>query len=325
MRHEGRAHEAVGAVYALAAVGIDLREEVAHDGQRHHAALAACGEVHGLILAADPCAHHQLGRHAHEPGVAVLVRGAGLAAHLHAVESVLPLQAARRTRRHHALQHREHGVGRGFAHGVLRLGDEAGDLVALSVLDARDEDRIVVHALVGEGREGARQLVYVRLGGAQAERRHGVDVAADAHVVDEVGHGRGLLGLLHDPCRVVVAAAGQAPAQGVELAELLHLAGLLGRPGGAVGRLDGHGQVRHGRAGRHAEVVDGEGVDERFDRRADLTLALAGHVVLEVAEVRAADVGLDEARAGATNAARMIRLWWRIESRGDITVSRSPR
>ena len=58
--------------------------EVAHDRQRHHAALAARYEMHRLILAADPCARHEFRGHAHEPCVAVLVRGAGLAADLHA-------------------------------------------------------------------------------------------------------------------------------------------------------------------------------------------------------------------------------------------------
>ena len=152
--------------------------------------------------------------------------------------------------------------------------------------------------LVGKGREGARQLVDVRLRRAEAQRRHGIDEAADTHVVDEVRDGRRLLGLLHDPGRVVVAAARQAPLERMKHPVVLDLAGLLRRPGRAVGRLDRYGQVRDHRAGGHAQVVDGKGVDEGLDRRTDLALALLGHVVLEVTEVRAAHVGLHIARAG---------------------------
>ena len=110
--------------------------------------------------------------------------------------------------------------------------------------------------------------------------------------MNEVGHGLRLLGLFHDPRRIVVAAAGQAPAQGVQLAVLFDLAGLLGRPGYPVGGFDRHRQVRYGRAGTQSQVVDGEGIDEGFDRRSDLPLALLGHVVFEVAEVGTAHVGL---------------------------------
>ncbi len=254
--------------------------------------------MHGLVFTADPCSGHDFRGHAHEPCVAVLVRGPGLAADLHAVESVVAVQTARRTCVDHALQHREHRVGRAFVDGILRLGDECGDDIALLVFDAGDERGIVVHALICESRECARQFEYVRLRGAQAECRHGVDVAADAHVVDEIGHGFGLLGLFHDPRRVVVAAAGQTPRERVEFAVLLHLARLLGRPRRAVGCFDRNRQVGHHRAGRHAEVVDGERVDEWLDGRADLAFALLGHVVLEVAEVRSADIGFDESRMG---------------------------
>ena len=43
-------------------------------------------------------------------------------------------------------------------------------------------------------------------------------------------------------------------------------------------------------------MVDGEGVNEGLDRRADLAFALLGHVVLEVTEVRPSDIGFYEAR-----------------------------
>ena len=254
--------------------------------------------MHRLILAADPCARHEFRGHAHEPCVAVLVRGAGLAADLHARKAVIAVQAAGRTRRHHALQHRQHRIGRALADGVLRLGDEVGDHVALPVLDARHENGVVMHALVSEGREGAHQLENVRFRRAERQRRHGVDIAADTHVVNEVGDRRRLFGLLHDPRRIVVAAAGKTPAQGVHHAVVLNLARLLGRPRRAVGRLDRNGQVGHHRAGRQPQMVDGEGVDEGFDRRTDLTFALLGHVVFEVAEIGSADVRLDISRTG---------------------------
>ena len=45
-------------------------------------------------------------------------------------------------------------------------------------------------------------------------------------------------------------------------------------------------------------MVDGERIDEGFDGRSDLPLALLGHVVLEIAEVGAADIRLDIPRAG---------------------------
>ena len=43
-------------------------------------------------------------------------------------------------------------------------------------------------------------------------------------------------------------------------------------------------------------MVDGKGVNEGLDRRADLAFALLGHVVLEVTEIRPSDIGFYEAR-----------------------------
>ena len=252
--------------------------------------------MHRLVLAADPGAGHQLRGHAHEPRVAVLVRSSGLTADLHVGQPELPPQTARRPRVDHVLKHREHRVGRAFADGVLRLGNETGDQVALTVLDARHEDRIGVHALIGKGRKGAHQLVNVRFRRAESQRRNGVYVTADAHVVNEIGHGSRLLGLLHNPRRVVVAAARKSPLEGVQHPVVLDIAGLLGRPGRTVGRLNGRRQVGNHRAGRQAQMVDGEGVNEGLDRRADLAFALLGHVVLEVTEIRPSDIGFYEAR-----------------------------
>ena len=151
--HHRRTHELVRTADAETTVVVDLFHIFAHDRQRHHAALAAADEVHRLVLAADPGAGHQLRGHAHEPRVAVLVRSSGLTADLHVGQPELPPQTARRPRVDHVLKHREHRVGRAFADGVLRLGNETGDQVALTVLDARHEDRIGVHALIGKGRK----------------------------------------------------------------------------------------------------------------------------------------------------------------------------
>ena len=77
---------------------------------------------------------------------------------------------------------------------------------------------------------------------------------------------------------------------------ILNFSSLLGRPD-TCGCLDRYGQVGCHRAGIKTELVDGEGIDKGLNRRANLTLALLGHIVLEVAEIRAANIRLYVARA----------------------------
>ena len=96
--------------------------------------------------------------------------------------------------------------------------------------------------------------------------------------------------LFHDPCRIVVAAVGQAPPQRSRISVVNHFAGLARRPRLVVG-FDRDREVRHRRTGRQPQLLDREGIDERFDRRPDLAFALLDHIVFEITERRAAHIG----------------------------------
>ena len=253
--------------------------------------------MYRLILATTPSTGNQVGRYAHKPRVAVLVRRSGLAAHF-ARDIVGPAQTSCRTRTNHVLQHSEHRVGGLLADGVLGGRNERSQQVALTVLDTCHEDRLGVHASVGEGTECTCQLEQRRLRRAEAQCPLRVDVAVDTHIVNEISYGSGLLRLLHNPSRVVVAAICQTPAQRVKFAVVRVAVGLLRRPRRTVVGLDRNGLVHHLRAGCKSQVVNGKGVDEWFDRRADLSLTLLSQIVLEIAEIGTSDVCFDVSRRG---------------------------
>ena len=78
----------------------------------------------------------------------------------------------------------------------------------MAIFDTGYEDWLGVYSLICEGAVCAHHLVHVRLERADTHRINRVDIALDTHIVDEVGNSLRLLGLLHNPRRVVVATKG---------------------------------------------------------------------------------------------------------------------
>ena len=251
----------------------------------------------GAQLAAGPYGGGQLGGDADEPAVGVVLRGACLAGDGGGVlvEVVLVVEAHAGAALHHALHQFEHHVGCGLAEGFAAVGGEAFEHHALVVLDAGDEDRLDVFALVGEGGHGAGHLGHGDLGCAHADGGDGVDGAADAHLAGYVDH---LLrrALFHEVGRDPVDGVGEGPFEGHHLA-FAFMARVAGAPVGLAPHLEADLRVGHLGAGVHAEVLEGHGVDEGLEGGAHLAVAL--HVVVfEEAVVDAAHVGADVSGAG---------------------------
>ena len=130
-------------------------------------------------------------------------------------------------------------------------------------------------------------------------------MTSDAHRAHEADHllgtarerGITLAELLHDGGRDVVAAYLETLAHGQGAAPVLRRVGGPRRPFPAVGEHERYGIVHELLVGRHA-AEDARGVKEGLDGRTDLAAALPDVVELEVAVVRAADIGLDVARGG---------------------------
>ncbi len=138
-----------------------------------------------MVVVADPHGGQQAGCVADEPGVVLVVGGAGLAGH-RPVEDLDTLAGAAL---HDALEHAGDevcGLCRQDLRGVQLRGL---DQVAAGVLDARDEDGLGHAAGVGEGRVGGGQLERRYLGGAEADREVVADRPAEAEAPNVVDYG----------------------------------------------------------------------------------------------------------------------------------------
>ena len=89
---------------------------------------------------------------------------------------------------------------------------------------------------------------------------------------------------------------GKGPFEGHHLA-FAFMAGILRAPVGLSPHFEADLRVGYFGAGIHAEVLQSHGVNEGFESRTHLTVALYV-VVLEEAVVDAAHIGADIARAG---------------------------
>ena len=138
-------------------------QEIAADGQCRACTLSegTCAEVNAAIFAADPCADNQLGTHAHEPCIGVVVARSSLSAKLGvAVVTYVTPQRLRGSTWlfQSSLQHLLHEEGALVGDDRLTLRGADIHLIAVFVDDARHEHGIVVAAVVGNDTIGIHHL-----------------------------------------------------------------------------------------------------------------------------------------------------------------------
>ena len=186
----------------------------------------------------------------------------------------------------------QHDEGRALVQCLEGLRGHVEDGVAVLVLDAGEDHRLDVDALVGEGREGRGDLLQRQVGHAQAERRHGVQRAFHPHVTGQHGDRRRAV-LLHEPRGDGVHGVGQRVLQR-DHAAVAAVAVLRAPVGLALGHVEADLLVGQLGAGVHA-LADGRGVDEGLEGGTHLPARLGHVVVLEMLEVGTAHPGLHEA------------------------------
>src|SRR5918993_804572 len=261
--------------------------------------------VHRLLAlgVAHPDRHRQLRGVADEPGVAVLLVGAGLAggrtadvgpgagaAGDHALEDVGDLPGER---------------GRDPALGLGRLPDHR---LAVAVVDLLEEGRLVVLAQIGQGGIRAGHVDRADLGGAEGHRRHPLVDRGDAELLGHLGHPVGAEPLHQAAVDAVDRAPGGVPDR--------HRPGpaalvVLDLPRGAADELVEAARLPD-RVGRDPGLQR-RGQHEGLERRPGLAAdALEGDVVGPRLEVAAADHRPDSAVAGVDG------------DQGDVRAGRGP-
>ena len=141
------------------------------------------------------------GREAHEPGVVLVVAGAGLAGD----DVPFHTGAAAGAGVDHVLEQGGHLVGVLRGEGLPVLDVLPVELAAVVVGDGGDDARAHAQALVGEGGVGLRQVEgrdghgaeadgqFLREVGLKAQHLGTLDDVADAHLVGQA-HGAGVAG-----------------------------------------------------------------------------------------------------------------------------------
>ena len=165
---------------------VDPLDEIGENRQRDPRSFAARREVDAPVFAADPHAGDQLRRHADEPSVGVVLRRPGLAAHI-GRDPERP-DAAGRSGIDDVFQHTEHRIGRLFGNGVLSRRSKIGQHVAVTVFDPRHEDRIDMHAPVGERPVSADQFEQRKVRRSDAQGRHGIHIAVNTELMNKFGY-----------------------------------------------------------------------------------------------------------------------------------------
>ena len=256
-----------------------------HEIPPHPGRKPAAGDLFhpGTVVVAHPDAGQQVSGEAHEPGVAEVLAGAGLAGLGPADLGGPPGAAGNDAGKHgvHGLDvpGRYHPPGAGAAAPVKD--------VALAVLDFLDPVGPYPGAAVGEGAIGLGQLQKGHLGYAQRQAGRRLEIARKAQPpggVDDPGSPRPFAHLDGDG----VDGPGHRLGQG-DLA-LMGFAEIAGPPAADV-----DGPVHHERAGAKAGLQPGK-VDEGLERRPRLALSLGGAVELAFRVVAATDHGADRAR-----------------------------
>ena len=267
-----------------------LLKEEPHEWQGSAAALALSrAEVYLAVLAAHPCATHEIGGDGHEPGVGVVVAGAGLAANAHIASDVaIDGGSGAASVGAHRLEHATHAIGlivRQGAAGVVE-GAAVVDLFFLTILvgavDAGHEHRVLGLAVVDHGGIAGCHLQQVHVARAQAQRWGLVEGRLDAHVVGGLRHlvDAHLVAHLHGDDVVASRYGGthghaliRETATGVAGLPQLGVAGL----GVTVHERCGKGRV-HVLVARSLAVFDGCTIDKYLESAARLMLGT--HVVI---------------------------------------------
>ena len=282
--------------------------EGADQAQRTVPALppVAAADRHARVVESDPCADDQRWAHQHEPGVGVVLRGAGLAGEI-ALQA--PLAADRRAGAglHRAAHHVdelfdqalfEHALGRarvGLEHAAVAIGD------------LRHQQRRPALAERGQRGVGAAHLEQAHGARAEGERGHQIELGlAHAGGARELGHGFGT-DLLHDLRGDRVLRLHQALAHRHRPATRAAAVGRL--PAAAVGERDVDRAVEVAVLGRDA-ALHCRAIDEGLEGRARLALRLRDVVELLAVEVGAADPRAHRAagRLDRDEAGRKARL-----------------
>ena len=162
--------------------GVGVHHEVAPQPGRQAAAGDALHRV--VVVVAQPDAGHQIGGEAHEPGVVIVLRGAGLAGR-RPVEPRRLAGAVVEHPGHHADQLRHL---RRVGHRVGAAGLAAVEDLAAAVGDFGDGVGHHRHAAVGEAGVGARHLQQRHLAGAERQRQVAAEVRGDAELRRQMPH-----------------------------------------------------------------------------------------------------------------------------------------
>ena len=248
--------------------------EVAPDLRRQ----AAAGDVahRRVVVVADPHAHDRVGGEADEPGVAVVLRGPGLAGGRPVVGGVRPRAGA---------DGGEQEVERLLARpGRRRVrGGLAGvEGLAARAADRADGEGLDAGAVGRDGGVGAGHLEQRDARGAERQARVGAERGGDAEAAREVDDPL-RADALQELGRHRVDRLGEGLAQRDLAAEAA--VRVLGLPAVDVDRLVDHDRVR-----RHAGLERRQ-VDEELEQRARLAARLGGAAELALGVVAAADHG----------------------------------
>ena len=232
----------------------------------------------------DPDAGGERLRVADEPGVAILVGGAGLARGRQP-ESQLP-GLPRRARVDHVGKHRRHQERRRWRDRLHVGGFGAKEDVALGVLDAAHQLRLVPHPGVGERAVGRGHVEERDLARPERQRRHRRHRSQPEllRVVDRGGHADHLEHAHGGAVarRLERGAHGELRAAGVAL---------LGRPLALQGVERLVEPVDEAR--RRVAAFERGRIHERLERRSRLAPGLHGAVEMALREAAPADQGPD--------------------------------
>src|SRR5690606_3792655 len=117
--------------------------------------------------------------HQDEPAVGAVLRRTRLRSHV----APYPVRSDANSRAvvHHTAHHVEHRVGDGRWNRAAALAAEPSDDISPLILDARDEDRLSVMAIVGKRTIRANHLEQRYGARAQPKGGHHVELTLDAH------------------------------------------------------------------------------------------------------------------------------------------------
>ena len=79
-----------------------------------------------------------------------------------------------------------HQEGCLVGHGLLRIVVTHKDLVAILVNNLGDDDRVVVHTIIGNSAVGIHHLEQIDVRRAQSQRRRIVERALDTHLLSSL-------------------------------------------------------------------------------------------------------------------------------------------